>query len=136
MRTQIILITLIFLVGCSQDPSSYNDKLIYIDGYVISKETEEPYSGTYVRYYDNGQKEMEGTITNGIRDDFWTYWDYKGQKTGEGRRIGDKKDGKWKFWYPNGQLNGEVTYVDEKQKKREVRSILNTKKRSFQEPLG
>ena len=90
----------IFLTGCAKVPSSYNDDLIYIDGYVLSKETGQPYSGDYVRFYDNGQKEMGGIITNGIRDGLWTYWNYKGQKIGEGSWIDNDKDGKWKWWYP------------------------------------
>ena len=114
MKTKLFLTTFIFITGCFQDPSSYDDNLIYIDGYVISKETDEPYTGSYIRYFDNGQKEMEGHITDGIRDGFWSYWDRKGQKSGEGRWIDNIKDGKWKFWYSNGNLKSEVTYVNNK----------------------
>jgi antitoxin component YwqK of YwqJK toxin-antitoxin module len=38
---------------------------------------------TYVTYYDNGQKKVEGNPKDGKLEGLWTYWYENGQKNSE-----------------------------------------------------
>ena len=87
-----------------------------------------------IKYYKNGQKEVEGGYKNKQRDGLWTYWFENGKKWSEGtfnegveeglrsvyyengtkRHEGmylhGKETGIWKFWDENGVLIKQIDY--------------------------
>ena len=50
--------------------------------------------------------------TFGEQDGEFTFWYENGQKEGEGTFKDGEKDGLWTGWYENGQKEGEVTFKD------------------------
>jgi len=87
-----------------------------------------------VRYWENGNKSMEGSYKNGKRTGQWTAWysdgeiwstgEYKdglehglktvyhenGQKYYEGAIKNEKRKGAWQFWDKEGKLIKEINY--------------------------
>ena len=81
----LIVLSLFLIVGCSKN-------------------------GKYTEYYDNGQKEKEGTWIDGELDGLHTEWYENRQKKMEGTWIDRKLDGLWTLWHVNGQKYSEATY--------------------------
>jgi uncharacterized protein len=63
-----------------------------------------------IRYYQNGQKEMEGTFVNDKKDGAWTCWFENGKKQSEGFFKNDLRDGKAVVWRESGFKYYEGTY--------------------------
>ena len=64
------------------------------------------------KYYENGQKEEEGTYKGGKPDGKYTTWYENGQKKSEGTYKVWIKDGLYTEWYETGQKLIEGTYKD------------------------
>ncbi len=50
-------------------------------------------------FYEEGQKDLEGTYKNGKRDGQWTKWYENGKKESEGTFKDGKEDGLFNVWY-------------------------------------
>ena len=98
------------------------------------QDSPEPYSGPVFDLWENGNKMLEGSYKNSIKDGRWTEWfengqpekqySYRyGQKHGywaewhnngllavEGNYADGKEDGAWSYWYRNGQKEKVVSY--------------------------
>ena len=131
---QILTTILFFLMGCSTDIDTLQligDKLYEIDsktpfsgsvvgtfkkdgfkgqGYVKDGERD----GLWTEWWDNGQKESEGTWKDGRYDGLWTGWWKNGQKESVGNWKNGKADGLWNLWYENGQIMLEFEYKNGK----------------------
>jgi antitoxin component YwqK of YwqJK toxin-antitoxin module len=94
----------------------------------------EPYSGTYLQYYENGNVKIEyhlaegilnGVTTlyfengqksevrsykNGRKDGIWCVWNTEGVKVAQASYKNDKKDGIWIIWDNEGNLLYEIEY--------------------------
>ena len=115
MRKSILMITALMLViGCSSEPIDV-DKLVERGGLHYDVNSDKPYSGEVVWYYENGQKEGEGTFKDGKLDGLWTYWYEDGQKRGEGTFKNGKWDGKWTRWSSDGEESSELFWKDGKE---------------------
>ena len=142
ITTALIITSLMLMLGCSSDnkeaPSKPIDSstLIYKDGLPYAPGSEVPYSGVAVTYnfdgqkwqeitykggklgkqtgwYQNGQKELEGTYKDGYPDGKWTYWSPDGKKsTASIYKNGKKWDGLFTGRYWNGQKEKEDTFKD------------------------
>ena len=74
-----------------------------------------PYTGTYLCKYDNGQKEKEGGYKDGRLIGKWTVWYESGQKKSEVNYKNGKLDGKLIEWFQfNGQIKREENYKNGK----------------------
>ncbi len=63
-----------------------------------------------VEYYDNGQKQFEGTLKNGKKEGLWTWWYENGQKRQEGIYLNGKKEGHYSKWNQDGQVISVISY--------------------------
>ena len=63
-----------------------------------------------IEYYDNGQKEYEGTYKNGTKEGLWTFWYKNGQKREEGTYKDGKKEGLYSKWNQDGQVISVISY--------------------------
>jgi antitoxin component YwqK of YwqJK toxin-antitoxin module len=132
-QTLLIITALMLVVGCSSDkeePSSQTREPIDanklggkdVDGDGIylwhAPDSDKPYSGVGVEYYDDGQKSGETTYKDGAIDGKWTEWYKSGEKKSEGTYIAGhhdndgKRDGLSTNWHENGQKKSETTYKD------------------------
>lgn len=80
MKTKILFITLLLLVvGCSQEPINI-ETLVERDEVFYTKDTNKPYSGSVFSLYDNGSKNIEGDLKNGLKDRKWIYYSKNGNR--------------------------------------------------------
>lgn len=57
------------------------------------------FSGTYISYYENGNKSLEGDLNKkGNRDGIWTTYDKNGNKTVDLKYKDGYRNGKWKIY--------------------------------------
>ena len=63
--------------------------------------------GVWLEFYENGQKSAEGNYKNDKRDGLWTCWNDNGRKIYEVIYRNGKKHGVWTKWYENGQKEVE-----------------------------
>ena len=100
---KVLLLSLQFLliIGCGK--SIDESALLQRNGIKYLPNSEDPYSGQVFSLYENGQKEMEGTYKDVMKDRLWTEWWDNGQKKEEGTYKNGIGDGLIKFWYENGQ---------------------------------
>lgn len=134
----IFLLSILFLVSCSEPKLFESIETTHEDGtpkiVKYYKNESKEILVKEIRYWDNGNKSMEGTYKGGDRDGQWTAWYsdgtmwstgiYKngienglkvvyhknGQKYYEGEIIDDKRVGVWKFWDKEGALTKEINY--------------------------
>ena len=77
---KILLIVLLLIVGCFKEPINFEQMLVERDNVYYTKDTNKPYSGPYVLYYKNGQKELKVLINDGEEHGLYTRWYDNGQK--------------------------------------------------------
>lgn len=103
------------------------------DGVYYDKQNN-PYTGTYTEYFENGQIKIEMQIKSGLKhgiikmffktgqineirayyqnlmDSTWQSWNENGVKIGEANYSRSVKHGKWYIWDENGTLRYDMTY--------------------------
>ena len=78
--------------------------------FVENKNEDGKRDGLWTSWYENGQKQLEGTYKNGKEDGLFITWYENGERRSEGTWKGGKFDGLWISWYENGQKRLEGTY--------------------------
>ena len=69
------------------------------------------YTGYWIYWDSDGQKENEGYYSDGKRHGHWTYWYNNGRKECEGEYLDDKIIGKWTCWHDNGLKKHVTNYI-------------------------
>ena len=59
--------------------------------------------GRWMEWFDNGQPEKQYNYRYGLRHGYWAEWHSNGFLSIEGSYIDGKEDGTWTYWYPSGQ---------------------------------
>lgn len=72
----------------------------------------ENYTGIWMDFYDNGQKQSSGMLKNGKQDGLWVSWHENGKKKTEGNYYKDEKTGSWTLWNSNGFKTTQREYED------------------------
>lgn len=70
--------------------------------------------GSFVRWYENGQKEVAGIYIGGKKEGLWRYWYESGQKQKERNYSKDLRNGTSTGWDENGQIRITGSFVDGK----------------------
>lgn len=65
-----------------------------------------------VRYFSNGEKELEGPLKNGKKHGVWTQWYRSGEKWTETTYKQGKRNGKMTEWYKSGEISYIARYKD------------------------
>ena len=73
-------------------------KLEERNGVMYLPNHEEPYTGKYVTWHKNGQKQEEGAYKDGKEDGLATLWYENGQKATEAMHKAGKKNGLATLW--------------------------------------
>jgi hypothetical protein len=127
-KTLLIITALMLIVGCSKKTDvkingstekvtsssqvSIEKEPIY-DSTLVRKDGQ-PWDGKQTWWYDNGQKELEGTYKDGKKDGIHTIWYENGQKKSEATYKDGEFDGLYTEWNENGQKEEEQTYKNGK----------------------
>ena len=97
------------------NPLGFSEEWISRDT-LFPLKTKKVKNGLHTDYWDNGQKEEEGTYKNGKREGKWTTWSPNGKESSELiYKDGEPWDGLDTFWLMNGNKWRELTYKDGKQ---------------------
>ena len=105
----LVILSLIVLVSCSptEVPS---EKLVERGGitYLINSQT--PFSGRSVSYYENGQLEFKINYKDGKENGLWEEYHENGQLRERGNFKDGKRDGLWEGYHENGRLEFKRKY--------------------------
>ena len=82
-----------------------------IDGYYVF-ETDNPYNGEVIDYYDNQQIKYLAKIEFGFKEGLWTSWHQNGGKSTERNWIKGKPHGSAIEWYGNGNKSVEQNFIN------------------------
>jgi antitoxin component YwqK of YwqJK toxin-antitoxin module len=86
----IVILGLVLLVSCAQEPEVVAGHLLIRDGITYLQDTNEPFTGTVENYYDDGQLSLRRHFIDG------------------------KPDGVTEAFYENGQLAARANHKDGK----------------------
>lgn len=105
-----IIILFIFIISCGPEIIDKSE-LEKRDGLFYKKNSKKPFTGNYVEYYENKQKESEGSIKDGKEVGTHTRWYRHGTKW-KAFIYKDSDQTKMKCieWYKNGQKKYEGMY--------------------------
>ena len=79
------------------------------DGLQYVKGSSTPYSGKVYKTFENGNREMELDLKNGIPDGMIVTYYENGQKKEQSNfKEGKPADGEWFAWHENGELKVEI----------------------------
>lgn len=78
------------------------------DGIVLMNGNED---GSWIYYYQNGNKQAEGVFSNGNKTGKWTYFYENGVIKQTGSYANGKFTGSWKWYYSKGDLLKEEFYI-------------------------
>lgn len=96
------------------DPYEYPFDIDLIQNPDSAKFNSFHHEGLLTRYYQNGQKMVQSTYTNGQRNGFTRLWYENGQLSNEEEVHNDLIQGRAISWYRNGQKWAQYTYVNGK----------------------
>jgi len=85
------------------------------DGLMFEPNSEKPFTGKYVIYWNDGDEQKKEAINykNGVLDGLYTKWYENGQKSLEANFKNGKLDGLETIWYENGQKKYELNWKDD-----------------------
>ena len=114
--TSILLFSLSILLisGCGRVVEE--SELNFRNGKYYPLNSDTPYSGKMVRYYQNGQLKAEGNFKKGEADGIYKSWYENGQLEHEINYTGGELNGFSESYYENGQLKSSGFYKDGKMK--------------------
>ena len=64
----------------------------------------EPFKGHVFNYYPNGNRELKGNYSRGLKEGKWVWWYPNGEKNKTGYYVRSLEDSIWQWWFKNGQL--------------------------------
>tara|TARA_A100001388_G_C28541743_1_gene390576 strand:- start:90 stop:452 length:363 start_codon:yes stop_codon:yes gene_type:complete len=102
--TSIIVLSLsiLLILGCGKVVEK--SELNFRNGIYYPINSDKPYSGKIVSYYENGQLEYSKNYKNGQSEGLHKSWYENGQLKTSGNYKNGQREGLHKSWYENGQL--------------------------------
>jgi TonB family protein len=68
------------------------------------------FSGSFIDYYADGVKQMEGSYISGKKSGAFSSWFHNGQLESRGNFVDKIQTGIWKYYYPDGRDRQEVRF--------------------------
>ncbi|MGL4253377.1 MAG: toxin-antitoxin system YwqK family antitoxin [Fusobacteriaceae bacterium] len=113
-KIKFIVITIFILIftGCGKpvELSTLQNR----QGTYYSINSQKPYSGKFVNYYQNGQIEQEGSLKNGLLDKDYISYYQNGQRRVQSAYKAGVPHGKLVAFYENGEKKCELSYQNGK----------------------
>jgi len=94
---------------CTKGIHYFKTKKVAVSWFYTMNDLNFP-DGNWIMYYENGQKQSEGTYKNGEKDGKWIDWYENGQIESEGTYKDGERNGKWIGWHDNSNKDFEGTY--------------------------
>ena len=98
----------------SQTPFTGSSVGYYENGELQSRENRKngESNGLFEHFYDNGQLEIRGNLKNGLHDGLWEYFDENGDLTKTEEYKDGEQDGLWKSFDRDGKLTKTEEWKD------------------------
>ena len=80
-----------------------SDQIVEKDGISYSTLTNEPYDGSVINFFSNGQLDYKGSFKNGKKEGIWVGYYLDGQLRFKGRYKNGKRHGRWETKTKYGQ---------------------------------
>jgi len=107
----LTLVLVLFAISCSGREIN-SGKLQERNGIYYAINEEDPYSGTVIDMYENGQMNLKKSFKDGILDGTYKSWFRDGQKHYTKKYSKGKPDGVFIEWTSDGQKISEISYKD------------------------
>ena len=114
---KIVLILIMFLLtltGCGKERIEDISKLELRDQKIYVKGENKPYTGTFIKKYENGNLARVAEFKNGLRHGKEETYDKNGQLLLLDTYKNGQKNGPHRGYYDNGNLQTEATYKNGK----------------------
>jgi antitoxin component YwqK of YwqJK toxin-antitoxin module len=107
MKYLVFLLPLLVLASCSppEVPEEVpEEKIVYRQGIPYAINSDKPFTGIIVSFYDNGQREMRGNYKDGKLDGLHEQFSINGQVTVRGNYRHGLRDGLYEEFDEYGEL--------------------------------
>ena len=105
---------LLTLTSCGKERIEDMSKLELRDGKIYVIGENKPYTGTFIKKFENGNLREERNYKNGLRHGKQETYDKNSQLLLLNTYKNGKKDGQQKLYYENGNLRAEDKYTNGK----------------------
>ena len=106
-----LLLPLLISIACSQ-PEVLASELVERDGITYRIDSDRPFTGTSVRFYESGQLENRTDYRNGKKEGLSEWFWENGNLGQRGHLKAGKKDGLLEMFDGNGEPTRSVIYKD------------------------
>lgn len=89
-------------------------KAYYTTNNEYTVEPDGSYTGNIVAYYENGQVEETGVLSENTKEGNWYRYDHSGNKIATAQYRKGQKHGTWKVWSSDGMLRVVMEYDEGK----------------------
>ena len=111
----VLFISFVFLFGltsCSTETEVLETALLERQGLVYQVNSDTPFTGLVVSYYDNGQYEYKKNLKDGKQHGLYEKFYENGQLEDKRNYKDGKQHGPFERFYENGQLEGKGNWKD------------------------
>ena len=108
MRKLLPILFVLIITSCSKEVPL--EQTVERNGITYEVNSEEPFTGTTVSYYENGQLEQRSTLKDGKEDGLQESYYENGQLESTRNFKDGKQDGPYEVYEDNGQLKYEICY--------------------------
>ena len=102
MKKLLPVLFILIITSCSKEVPS--DQLVVRDGIYYEVNSQTPFSGTSVKYYENGQLGMRENYKDGKEEGIFEYYYENGQLNRKSTYKNGKEDGLEESYSQNGEL--------------------------------
>jgi len=110
-KLTLLIAMLIAIGGCTKEVPS--DQLVERGGLVYEVNSQTPFTGSVLGYYENGQLKEKGNIKDGKLDGLVERYYENGQLKEKGNIKDGMRDGLYESYYENGQLKEKRNYKED-----------------------
>ena len=104
MKQLPTILCLLILSSYSHSEGISPDQLVKKDSIYYEVNSNTPFTGSVMEYYENGQLKFRENYKNGIVDGPHEWFHKNGQLDERGNYKNGKEDGVWEKYYENGEL--------------------------------
>ena len=104
LKNLFVVIFFCFALGTKVNAEALSsDQIVEKDGISYSTLTNEPYDGSVINFFSNGQLDYKGSFKNGKKEGIWVGYYLDGQLRFKGRYKNGKRHGRWETKTKYGQ---------------------------------
>ena len=104
MKQLLTILCLLILSSYSHSEGISPDQLVKKDGIYYEVNSNTPFTGSVMEYYENGQLKIRENFKDGKEEGLSEYFHENGELEFRGNVKEGKEDGLWESYHENGQL--------------------------------